>query len=36
MNSGLGIRIAPQAELVISLFLGEPETDPSTYCVLCS
>lgn len=35
MNYGVGIRIAPQAQLVVSLFLGEPETDPLTYCVLC-
>lgn len=35
LSTGIGGQLAFQAQLMISAFIGEPEEDLDTYCVLC-
>lgn len=35
LGGGIGIKLGVRAQVIQSLFLGEPEVDVDTYCVLC-
>lgn len=35
VGSGIGIKLGVRAQVIQSLFLGEPEVDIDSYCVLC-
>jgi hypothetical protein len=35
MRRGLGGTLGNKAQMLVSIFLGEPEVDPLVYCVIC-